>query len=313
MINTVKNYEELKFTDDYMFTIVCEYYPNIVKGLIKRILGIDTTKLSKHSSQYSISNSVNSKSIRFDVYVQDELSHQHFNIEMQTTRDPALAKRGRYYRSSMDNEVMKKGKKYKSLPNTFVIFICNYQPFPGMNGPISVEPGSLYDYDEEKGIITKDITKEAEYDPGCAIIYVNTKADLSKVKNKDLRALLEYLNTGKVTDAFTLEIENAVQEQRQNSLERSRYMTFEQELRDSQDMWYEQGIVQGIEQGMKQGIEQGMAQGINKNKKDVVLGMNAKGLSISDISDIVKLSISQVNEILETNSNEAPSITLPSR
>ncbi len=74
-------------------------------------------------------------------------------------------------------------------------------------------------------------------------------------------------------------------------------MTFEQELRDSQDMWYEQG----------------MAQGINKNKKDVVLGMNAKGLSISDISDIVKLSISQVNEILETNSNEAPSITLPSR
>ncbi len=74
-------------------------------------------------------------------------------------------------------------------------------------------------------------------------------------------------------------------------------MTFEQELRDSQDMWYEQGI----------------GQGILLQKKDDVLGMKAKGLSISDISDIVKLSISQVNEILETNSNEAPSITLPSR
>lgn len=293
MIDTLKNYEELEFKDDYMFTIVCEYYPNIIKGLIKRILGINAIELSKHSSQYSISNSVDSKSIRFDVYVQDDLSHQHFDIEMQTTKDTALAKRGRFYRSSMDTEAMNKGKKYKSLPNTFVIFICTYKPFAQMKGAICVEPGSLYDYDEEKGIITKDITKENGYDPGCAIIYVNTKADLSKVKNKDLRALLEYINTQKATDEFTQEIDNAVKEQRRNSLERSRYMTFEQELIERQDMWYEQGI--------------------NKNKKDVVLGMKEEGLSIDKISKIVKLSINQVNEILATNSSDASSITLSSK
>ncbi len=63
-------------------------------------------------------------------------------------------------------------------------------------------------------------------------------------------------------------------------------MTFEQELRKSNNSWYEQGIEQGT----------------NNTKKDVVLGMKAKGLSISDISDVVKLSIDQVNDILATNS-----------
>ncbi len=66
-------------------------------------------------------------------------------------------------------------------------------------------------------------------------------------------------------------------------------MTFEQELRDSQDMWYEQGVVQG------------MAQGISKNKKDVVLGMREEGLSIDKISKIVKLSVSQVKDILSAS------------
>ena len=122
---------------------------------------------------------------------------------------------------------------------------------------------------------------------------MNTKADLSKVKNKDLRALLEYINTQKATDEFTQEIDNAVKEQRRNSLERSRYMTFEQELIERQDMWYEQGI--------------------NKNKKDVVLGMKEEGLSTDKISKIVKLSINQVNEILATNSSDASSITLSSK
>ncbi len=74
-------------------------------------------------------------------------------------------------------------------------------------------------------------------------------------------------------------------------------MTFEQELRKSNNSWYEQGIDQGI----------------LLQKKDDVIGMKAKGLSISDISDVVKLSIDQVNEILATNSKEDSSTTLPSR
>ncbi len=65
-------------------------------------------------------------------------------------------------------------------------------------------------------------------------------------------------------------------------------MTFEQELRKSNNSWYEQGIDQGI----------------LLQKKDDVIGMKAKGLSISDISDVVKLSIDQVNDILASNAEE---------
>ncbi len=90
-------------------------------------------------------------------------------------------------------------------------------------------------------------------------------------------------------------------------------MTFEQELRKSNNSWYEKGIEQGMVQGIEQGVVQGINQGILLQKKDDIIGMKAKGLSISDISDVVKLSIDQVNDILATNSKEASSITLPSR
>ncbi len=73
-------------------------------------------------------------------------------------------------------------------------------------------------------------------------------------------------------------------------------MTFEQELRKSNNSWYEKGI--------EQGVVQGIGQGILLQKKDDVIGMKEKGLSISDISDIVKLSIDQVNDILASNAEE---------
>ena len=126
---------------------------------------------------------------------------------------------------------------------------------------------------------------------------MNTTVDLNTVKNKDLRAFIEFINTGIATNDFTKEIEKTVIEQKQNSLERMRYMTFQQELQNSQKEWYTHGKKDGVEEGVKQGKEQ--------TTRTAVFGFYKKGSSISDIAEVLHLSIEQVEEILSSNLNDS--------
>ena len=52
---------------------------------------------------------------------------------------------------------------------------------------------------------------------------------------------------------------------------------------------------------LKDGIQQGIQQGIQENQKEIVLGMHEEGLSIETISKISKLSVDEINEIINSN------------
>lgn len=54
----------------------------------------------------------------------------------------------------------------------------------------------------------------------------------------------------------------------------------------------------GIAQGVAQGIAQGMAQGEMKAKKETALTLAARGMSVSDIAEVVKVSVKLVQEWL---------------
>ena len=41
----------------------------------------------------------------------------------------ALTRRARYYRSQMDMDLLLTGHAYEELPDTYVIFICDFDPF----------------------------------------------------------------------------------------------------------------------------------------------------------------------------------------
>ena len=62
------------------------------------------------------------------MYAKDE-KQTRYNVEMQVERKPALGKRSRYYQSQMDMEMLLTGEDYTELPNTYVIFICDFDPF----------------------------------------------------------------------------------------------------------------------------------------------------------------------------------------
>ena len=65
-------------------------------------------------------------------------------------------------------------------------------------------------------------------------------------------------------------------------------MTFQQELQKSQKEW----------------LNQGEERGVKKANKTAVFGMYAKKIAISDIADILNLTIEQVEEILSSDSDD---------
>lgn len=51
------------------------------------------------------------------------------NVEMQAVSHAALGKRARYYHSQIDMDLLETGKEYVELPDSYVIFICDFDPF----------------------------------------------------------------------------------------------------------------------------------------------------------------------------------------
>ncbi len=56
-------------------------------------------------------------------------TQRHFNVEMQVERPKSLPRRTRYYHSQMDMDLLASGADYNLLPNTYVIFICDFAIF----------------------------------------------------------------------------------------------------------------------------------------------------------------------------------------
>lgn len=70
----------------------------------------------------------NCKGVRLDVYAKDD-TNTRYNIEMQVLRKSTLGKRSRYYHSQIDMDLLLSGSDYRELPDTYVIFICDFDPF----------------------------------------------------------------------------------------------------------------------------------------------------------------------------------------
>ena len=121
-----KRLKELTIKDNFMFGAVMMDEDNC-KGLLERVLEIPIDRVDV-SKEKSIVYHPEYKGVRLDVYAKDE-KQTRYNVEMQVERKPALGKRSRYYQSQMDMEMLLTGEDYTELPNTYVIFICDFDPF----------------------------------------------------------------------------------------------------------------------------------------------------------------------------------------
>ena len=161
--------------------------------------------------------------VRLDVYAAD-VNRTRFNVEMQVTLQKFLSKRSRYYHDQIDMDALLTGNSYEDLPDTYVLFICDFDPFG--DGLYRYSTGT---YCEETGNRIND---------GVKTIYLNAHGKNRKDIPEELLEFLDYVkNTGRrkeisTTDPFVRHLQNTIDTIKQDRSMEERYMLLEEMMRN---------------------------------------------------------------------------------
>ncbi len=244
-----KNYDDLAFTDDYMFCKVLTLDPELCKDILELLLDIKIRKVRLSEAQKSLEIKPDSRGVRFDVYVEDE-NNTVFDIEMQTSHLSELPKRSRYYQGMIDLNMIKRGAYFSELRKSYVIFICLSDPFESDLPIYTFENISR----EDTSIRLNDEAVKVFINAGC-------RSQELPVKIKEF---FDYLTTRRVTGELTSRIEQRVRQVAGSNRWRTEYMTLE--------LKHEEIRRDAFREGEAQGIEQGKIRMLNSFVKDGIIG-----------------------------------------
>lgn len=223
-----KAWEELELKDDFVFAKVMRNQV-LCRELLQAIFPyMKIVQITYPEEQKTIDITSDGKSIRLDVYVQDE-ADTVYNMELQAADTGELPKRSRYYQGMIDLSLIEKGEHYRNLKQSFVIFICTFDLF---------EKG-LYMYTfcnlchEDKAVELQDET---------AKIFLNARGRRGKASTA-LKEFLTYLDSGKAEGDFAKRIAREVKRVKENKEWRREYMTLL--MRDQENL--EKGRMEGEE------------------------------------------------------------------
>ena len=285
---TPKKYEELTFTDDFMFCKVLTHNLNLCKGLLEIILEKKIRKVELPEAQKDIKITYDGKGIRLDVYVEDK-DNTVYDIEMQATDTKNLPKRSRYYQGMIDLNLISKGEDYKQLKKSYIIFLCKFDPFEE----------NLCCYTFENVCLQR---KELKLEDESVKIFVNPNGNREGI-SEEQRELFRYLIEEKAEGVFTRELKREVETAKKQEEWRVEYMTLLMRDRENQEKGYhrglEQGLSQGLEQGLSQGLEQGLEQGIQAIVSDYLSDNLTKEQIIAKLQKLFQLTFEEATGYYE--------------
>ena len=217
-----KQLRELTIKDNFMFAAVMMEEENCRKFLeITLGFPIDHVEVSREKS---IVYHPEYKGIRLDVYARDE-KRTHYNVEMQVTRKPALGKRVRYYHGQIDMELLLSGSGYAELPDAYVIFICDFDPFGKRKYRYTFERRCLED-------------AELGLDEGSRSIFLSTCGENESEVPKELVKFLRFVKADlsgseeDFEDDYVKELQETVHRIKGNREMEERFMILEEMLKE---------------------------------------------------------------------------------
>ena len=180
------------------------------------------------------------KGVRLDVYAKDE-KNTHYDVEMQLLKRDALPKRSRYYHSQMDMELLASGAKYEMLPNTYVIFICDFDPFS----------------DEKYRYCFQNICRETgkELGDGAGTIFLSTRGKNPDEVSEELVSFLEFVRAGQdgnsevFEDTYVTRLQNTIRQIKENRGKERQYMMWQDLIDDAKEEGRQEGC-QNLLKGM---------------------------------------------------------------
>ena len=131
MLKKFKPWEDLTFTDDYMFKLLIER-KRICKGTLNAFLDWNIRSITYFATEKPLQAGYATKGVRLDVYLHDETS-RIYDVEMQVLKKKekndvdammTLAKRSRFYLGELDTRALERSGLYADLRPTIVIFFC---------------------------------------------------------------------------------------------------------------------------------------------------------------------------------------------
>lgn len=260
-----KSLQELTFKDNFMFGAVL-LDPENCRGILERCIGTEIGRVEV-SREKSIVYNPEYKGIRLDAYAKDE-NQTRYNVEMQIIPKPALKKRVRYYHGQIDMETLLTGIDYEELPDTYVIFICDFDPF------------GKGKYRYTKKTICKEVPA-LEMDDGAHTIFLSTKGTNEDEVPEELVNFLKFVGAkpseseNDFEDAFIKRLQQSVKNVKVSREMGARYMTFQELLKDERKAGRREHLMTQVKRKLE------------------------KGLPVGDIADALEEDVKLIEEIIK--------------
>ena len=269
------SWEELTFANNFLFCKIMESEPELCRRVLEILLKIKIARLEAPQAEKTMYETLDSKSVRFDVYAKD--SRHVFDIEIQTTVNKKLPKRARYYQSVIDMDNLSRGEKYSKLKDSYVIFLCLEAPF-------------------KKSLPVYFFENTCRADPAIKLndraykVFFNA-SEYDRIKDDEARAFLKCLKEHNPQSSLTKSIEEKVSFAKRNKTWRKQYMTWQQTIDDEKEDAYEEGRIEGL------------AQGASQKALEAAENLLREGDSVEKVSRCIGLPLEQVQEIYESTIN----------
>lgn len=231
--------QDLTMKDNFMFGAVMSD-PENCKGLLERILHIKIDRIEIDVEKSMVYHPV-FKGVRLDVYAKD-IANTHYNVEMQTVKQEDIGKRSRYYHSQIDMELLKAGQLYQELSDSYVIFICDFDPF-----------------DQKKYCYTFQSicqeTRQAELKDGRTTIFLSTHGENEKETTEELVKFLKFVKADAENcmkdfeDDYVKRLQQSMYRIKRDRETGERYMSIELYLQDERRRARQEGEAKGRQEG----------------------------------------------------------------
>ena len=147
---------------------------------------------------------------------------------MQVENTGDLGKRTRYYQSQIDNETLKKGQTFHELKESFVIFLCAFDPYG-----YGLRRYQFHQYE--------DTIRNLRLDTHAHVLFINSKGTEGEVSN-DLAGIIDVMNQKpNKTNPLASKLMKEIDYYNQDSEKRRELMDYATKLKDERLIGIKEG------------------------------------------------------------------------
>ena len=278
-----KTLQDLTIKDNFMFGAVM-MDEEICRELLELVLGFRIAKVTVSKEKCFVYHP-EYKGVRLDILAADE-ENTHYNVEMQVSRKRKPGKRSRYYHSQIDMELLRSGQDYEELPDSYVIFICDFDPF--------YRKKYRYTFDmkcrEDGNVALED---------GSHTVFLSTCGENENEVPEELVKFLKYVKAGlkesseDFQDSFVKRVQTAVRNVKASREMEEQYMLLEELIKEER----EQALAEGHELGLSEGRELGLSEGRELGLAEGQISSILELLSyLGEVPEEIKETVSEEND-----------------